>query len=282
MATCRWLLLLVSLAVLVPSQALPASDLATVTLVEGQPSVLRGAQRLLLSPGAALQADDIVETGPGGFVQAEAGAGPGPVLGLGPDTRLLLDAGRGGPPVPWLLAGWVKYAVPEGGRPSLAAALRLRRAELSAIVGTVVVQSTGDEVRLFAESATLAVSEREAGRAAQKLKPGQAWTLGADGKPRVAARPEPAFMSAMPVVFRDTLPSMLARVAGRRPALKAAPPPSHAELEPWLIVDDPALRGRLAQRFAPRLEDPAFRRAAQAGLARHPEWQGPLSSFKNP
>lgn len=275
---CALACLLAALAL--PLSSAAAAELATVTLVEGQPSILRGPQRLLLAPGAALLPDDIVETGTGGFVQAEAADGS--TLGLGPGTRLLLDAGRGGPAVPYLLSGWAKVVMPAGSRGTLAHALRLARVDLSDIAGAVVVNASGADVRVFCESAEAAVLERDAGRAPLRLKPGQYWSSAADARGRAAPRPDAAFMAAMPVVFRDTLPSMLARVAGRKPVLKPVAAPTYAELEPWFTLDEPALRARFVQRFGPRLEDPAFRRAVQGNLARHPEWQASLASFKNP
>lgn len=274
----RFVLTLLVLACVVP--AVHGADLATVTIVEGQPMLLRGMQRLLLAPGAPLLADDIVETGPSGFVQAEAPGGL--FLGIGPATRLLLDAGRGGAPVPYLLAGWVKLAA-GAGRTPIASSIRLPRAELVRISGTVVVQASGRDARLFSESGGLQLVElREAGRPPVPIKPGQYWASSADGRGRVAARPEGAFMGEMPAAFRDTLPSMLERMAGRKPALKPAAPAAYADIEAWLTLEDPALRGRFARRFASRLEDPAFRKSVQANLSRHPEWQPALLPFKNP
>lgn len=257
-----------------------AADLAMATIVEGQATVLRGTQRLLLAPGAGMLPDDIVETGPAGFVQVEAAGGV--FLGIGPATRLLFDAGRGGPPVPYLLAGWVKYAVGTG-KGSIAPSMRLPRIELGSVSGTVVVQASARETRLFSESGALQVVEvREGGRVPSPLKAGQFWSAGPDGRGRAAARPDGAFMGAMPAAFRDTLPSLLERVATRKPALKPAPAPAYAELEAWITLDDAPLRGRFAQRFAPRLQDPAFRQSVQANLSRHPEWQPVLLPFKNP
>lgn len=274
--------LLAGLGMMLHGCALPtarAADLAIVTLVEGQPSVLRGPNRLLLVAGAALLAEDIVETGATGFIHAEGSGGA--TLGLGPATRVLMDARKGGPVVPFLLAGWVKYSPPPGSRAGLAGVIRLPRIELTDIAGTVVVHAGSADTRVFSESADATVIGRDAGRAPVRLKAGQYRVLAADGRNRLEPRPEAAFMGAMPVVFRDTLPSMLARVAGRKPVLKPAPPPTYTELESWLTLDDPMLRGRFAQRFASRLEDAAFRRAVQGNLARHPEWHPALVSVKN-
>ena len=121
-----WLRALAGLLVTLAVGSAAAAELATVTLVEGQPSILRCPQRLLPAPGAALLTDAIVETGTGGFVQAQAAGGA--TLGPDPDTRLLFDAGRGGPAVPYLLSGRAKVVMPAGSRGALAHALRLARA----------------------------------------------------------------------------------------------------------------------------------------------------------
>jgi hypothetical protein len=84
----------------------------------------------------------------------------------------------------------------------------------------------------------------------------------------------------MPVGFRDTLPSRLAKMAGRKVVLKPAPAPGYAELAPWLSIDDTGLRRQFVQRFASRLEDPQFRGAVTANMRAHPEWDPVLHPEK--
>jgi hypothetical protein len=267
--------------------ALPAAaqEIGTVTIVDGQPAVLRGALRLLLAEGAILLADDIVETGEAGFVQVES---PGGVaLGIGPKTRLFADAQgmRTGAArvTPYLLEGWVKLSVPKSlSRSGLAGALRLPRAEITDLGGTVVVQAAAREVRLFSESGAVQVREQRsdvpadrdqgAGRVPVEVKAGQFYVWTAGSRSRVQPRPDATFMAAMPVIFRDTLPPRLDKLSGRKIALRPGPALSYPDIGAWLAIDDPAIRRRFVQRYAPRLEDPQFRRSVAANITSHPEW----------
>jgi hypothetical protein len=52
---------------------------------------------------------------------------------------------------------------------------------------------------------------------------------------------------------------------------------TYAEAEPWLSGPD---RVAFEKRFAVRLKDPAFRKAAEPGLARHPAWDRMLHPEK--
>ena len=77
-----------------------------------------------------------------------------------------------------------------------------------------------------------------------------------------------AFVGAMPRHFVDPLPALAARTKAK-PTLVADRDITYAEAEPWLAGRD---RVVFEKRFAGRLRDPAFRKAAEPDLARHPAW----------
>jgi hypothetical protein len=115
---------------------------------------------------------------------------------------------------------------------------------------------------------------------AAAVKAGQFYVLGGEGKANISARPAAPFLASMPVAFRDTLPSRLAKVAGRKVVLKPAQPLSYGELAPWLAADDAVLRRHFVQRFGPRLDDPQFRGAVSVNMRAHPEWDPVLHPEK--
>jgi hypothetical protein len=85
-------------------------------------------------------------------------------------------------------------------------------------------------------------------------------------------RPDPGFVNAMPRPFRDTLPSRLSRLAGKRPAEpRREHEVTYQEIQPWLTTGRAWRRG-FAQRFEPRLNDAEFRKGIEAHLGEHPEW----------
>jgi hypothetical protein len=94
-----------------------------------------------------------------------------------------------------------------------------------------------------------------------------------------AARPDAAFIEAMPVPFRDTLPSRLARFAAKAVEPKVDREVNYADIEPWLNTAVAWRRG-FVERFRPRLKDPEFRRAVDAHMSSHPEWDPVLHPEK--
>jgi hypothetical protein len=56
---------------------------------------------------------------------------------------------------------------------------------------------------------------------------------------------------------------------------------SYAEVQPWLTMEK-AWRTGFVERFQSRLEDPAFRKALEDHLDKHPEWDPVLHPDKYP
>jgi len=97
------------------------------------------------------------------------------------------------------------------------------------------------------------------------------------GKPMpVAGRPSQEFVAAMPVSFRDFLPSRLSKFEGKKPPEpKSDHDVSYAEIERWLTIS-PAWRRGFVERFKPRLQDTAFREAIASHITALPDWEAVL------
>ena len=257
-------------AVLLLSLTAAAQDLGTVTLLEGQLRILRGASVLRGAEGVKLRRGDILESSNNGFVQVEL---PGStVVALGPSTGAFF-AGRGGDATAILvLNGWVKAEVGAS-----SGAYRCASPLIAGMTrgGSIVLHAASDESSLFVEAGTAGVGTvNPAGYPAKPsaAKAGQFYTRrAAQPAPTVASRPSPAFLEALPHPFRDTLPSRLARFAGKTVAPRPDHEVAYAEVQPWLTAGQGWRKG-FVERFEPRLKDPEFRRGVEAHLSAHPEW----------
>lgn len=264
-ATC---LVLSALAwVAVPAAA---QSLATVTILEGEAFVLRGGQRLVAAEGVAVLRGDIVHTGERSFMRLESADGT--MADLGAATRLMVAPPqrrpRAGIGDAYLLSGWLKLtAAPKGPQ----AAMWMAAVELQELTGTAVVRVVGDQVDLFIERGEARAAVRPAAGSSTALKTGEYFVRKAAQRPIVAPRPAADFLAALPPAFRDTLPSRLAKFAGRKVEAKRAADITYAEVEGWLTTDV-AVRRHLLPRWRSRIADPVFRAALVANLRAHPEW----------
>jgi hypothetical protein len=243
--------------------------MATVTMLDGDATLLRDGGRFALAEGVRLQAGDLLATGPQTrLLRVEFPGGQG--VALGPDSRALLTPNLGDDSQHagvYLLAGWAKLAAPAG----VSGALRSPAADTDTTAGTLILDVHGDAAEAFAESGPSRVQPRAASIPAQGLKSGEMLTLpGGGGRPVLAKGASPAFVQAMPHTFMDSLPSRLAAfpndVAPRRVGEM-----SYADAQPWIDAE-PALRRVFAERWRRLAADPKFRAGLVAGLKAHPEW----------
>jgi hypothetical protein len=257
---------------LVSGSAAAAVDYGTYTLVEGGARLLRGAVWYKLVPGVAAEDGDIVEAPERAQVQLEAGTGSKVNL-VGP-AMLYLVPGKGGPSVLGLRTGWLKVAARGTG-------VRVRTLPLDLVVaeGTLVVRAQGPAVELFVEGGGARLVELTAAGgdgAARDAKRGEYWSKATGGAFATVPRAPRAFVAAMPRHFVDPLPALAGR-ARAKPTLVVDHEITFAEAEPWLVGRDRAVFER---RFAVRLRDPAFRKAADANIARYPAWDRMLHPEK--
>jgi hypothetical protein len=270
----------IMLALLLLPFSAAGQGIGTVTLLEGSLRLLRGTGVLKGAEGVSLRQGDILENADKGIVQLEFVGGT--VVVLGPSSRLYIlrhPAGRvsgaagadaAGTQLV-LLRGWLK-----GESKSDAGSYRYYTTFLAAttVSGTVLIHSheTGADVFVESGSATIAEVSPDGGtRLPGTAKAGQFFSRQTGKTVSTASRPAQAFIDGMPPAFRDTLPSRLARFAGKSVEPKMDHQVSYAEVEPWLTMPSTWRRG-LIDRFEPRLRDAEFRRQMELHVAEFPEW----------
>lgn len=250
---------------------------ATITILDGQSTLIHGATRWLAKEGAAVEAEDIVETAPASALTRLEFNGGG-TLDLGPASRVMIrpqltSAGHGA--LVYVLEGWAKLSLDkanEQGTVLLASA----PLDVTGVARDLVLHVKGTEAELFAESAQVqAQAMGQAGKPeAVKVDKGAFLARRADGSVIVTPRPAPAFIQAVPRAFMDTLPSRLALFKGKDSKdikLDLAGKLAYDDTQAWLNAE-PRMRTHFLTRWRPLAQDEAFRRALVAQMAQHPEW----------
>lgn len=268
-------LILVLLA-LGPWATCAAQPFGTITILEGDAMVLRGAGRVHAVEGLRLAAADIVEMGDKSFAQIELGDKTR--LLLGPQARLLLHAAlpKQKPELSvYAIAGWLKLVGssrdPQANLPALE--LRSPRFELPAARADVVVRISAEQVDVFAESGGVRLLDRVSPTATQpfELKAGQHYWRKATEKGAVRVGTPQGFVADMPRAFRDSLPARIGQFANKEIAARPAPDFSYQEVEAWLKAD-PNVRRPLVARWRHKSREAAFRSALIANMPAHMEW----------
>jgi hypothetical protein len=273
-----WLLPLGLLVVAVHANAewtLVQAD-APVTVIHGTGKYrTNGAQRFAI--------DDMVETSSAGGVQIQDDAGNSTLLGH--DTRAMLL--RDGQIV--LLHGWVK-ALHACSAPNCSAAFvettgtRIELDERTAVVVAAAASDYRDANAVFCESGTASMlaignprgkpvlvrlnAQQFAARTAVDPAPSPA--------PSAAPRPDPAFIAAMPVNFRDAVRPLPIPQAVHDASAHVMQPVSYDDIADWLnsgLAVRTQAATSFATRFQARLSDPAFRREIREHLRALPDWR---------
>jgi len=255
-----------------PLVAAAADPVATVTLLEGPAELIRGVTRYVLAEGVRLQSGDIIEVRDKGLAEIEFTEGV--ALAMGAGTRMLavsIPRAKSAAGDYYVMQGRLKLSgVKQGARLRVVTPMfTLMPAE-----GIAVLTVDGGEGSVFVESGETRVVEtpaRGGASAPLRLKGGEFYTRKAGQKGAVAPRPSPAFISVLPKIFLDPLPSRMARYKERQVQPKRVDDVSYAEVEAWLKAP-PEVRRPLVPRFQPRASDPAFRSGLIANLKFHPEW----------
>lgn len=255
-----------------PLVAAAADPVATVTLLEGPAELIRGVTRYVLAEGVRLQSGDIIEVRDKGLAEIEFAEGV--ALAMGAGTRMLavsIPRAKSAAGDYYVMQGRLKLSgVKQGARLRVVTPMfTLMPAE-----GIAVLAVDGGEGSVFVESGEARLVEtpaRGGASAPLRLKGGEFYTRKAGQKGAVAPRPSPAFISVLPKIFLDPLPSRMARYKERQVQPKRVDDVSYAEVEAWLKAP-PEVRRPLVPRFQPRASDPAFRSGLVANLKFHPEW----------
>ena len=267
--------LVLAVAVLAPWCAWAADVSGTITILEGDAFIYRGASRLYANEGVRLESGDIVETAASGFMQVELTDQS--VIQFGAATRAMMNASAGRQkPERWffIMNGWCKVT---GSKAAAADGsgfeVRTRLFTMPANAGIVVFVQTPAEATLFVERGDVKLVEDQmtGNSTSVSLKSGDYYRRKASARGAVNPGSNEAFAAGMPRVFRDSLPLRLDRFHNQDVQPKEAPDFVYADVEPWLNAE-PWLRRPFVQRWRAKARNPAFRTALVAGLASHPEW----------
>ena len=255
---------------------------AWVTLLEGSLQVIRGTTVFQGVEGMNVKPGDIIESSEGAFVQLEFVGGA--VVALGPSSRLyILPQAAGGSSVAMdmvVLNGWLKH---EAAADKESYRYRTHELAVTTNAGTVVFRSGPNACDIFVESGSASIAEvSQNGNSGPTVpaKMGQFFSRLKGAGVTNLERPSTSFLDSMPKQFRDTLPPRQARLPEKSVEPKAEHPVSYAEIEHWLMAPSAWRRG-LAERFAPRLADPGFRKQIELHVRDLPDW-GPVLHPKTP
>lgn len=244
----------------------------TITILEGEFTIYRGANRLVASEGVRLANADIIETGATTFAQIEMSDKS--VMQLGPGARAMLGAG-GSPRSVYLMTGWVKLSgVNRDPKATGGYTLRAPLFELPVVAGVVVFKASPAEVVMFLERGDMRVAERQSTTVSVPvaLKGNDFYVRKTGARGAVSPAPAATFLAEMPKWFRDSLPSRVERYREREVRPKEGPAVAYADVEMWL-KGEPNLRRQFVQRFRGKAAtDSAFRQALVTNLASHFEW----------
>jgi hypothetical protein len=252
-----------------------ADSNGTITILEADAFIYRGAARWYAGEGVRLEPGDIVETAASGFMQLEL---PDlSVVQLGPSTRMMINGASGRQkPERWLFVmnGWCKVTGPKAGAAGVPGfELRTNSFSMPANSGVVTFLQMPTQVMLFVERGEIKLAEHPAsgGAAGVPLKAGDHYARKAGAAGVVNPGSNESFLVGMPRAFRDSLPLRLERFRNEDVRLEQAPDFVYADVEPWLNAE-PWLRRPLPNRWRAKARDPAFRAALIAGLSSHTEW----------
>lgn len=246
---------------------------------EAPVTVVRGTSVFQADAPLVVQAGDLLATDDQHGAQLENGAGT--IAALGPGTRLAVDTttARDGSTSLALsmLRGWLKVArlakVPVASQ-SAVLSVTIDTAALHVVLdeGSLVMHVSDPGSALFVESggATLTLPDTPA---APLNLGGDQFVLREPGHvPARSSRPSPAFVSALPVNFRDPLAPVVGTASSKATAPDAGRPVVYADIADWLVCRLP-VRHTFVGRFRERVHTEPFRSELRAHLRTLPEWR---------
>jgi len=257
-----------------PVAGATVEPIATVTLVEGAVSLLRGSSRYALAEGVRLEPGDIVESGDKTFSQIEFTDGT--IIDLASQTRFLVlayPARSAGTGELFLLRGWMKVSASRQAN-RVIGRYSTPLVELSTADATAVMQVSSSEASVFMESGEARLAQvSSSGKVSDlsRIKSSQFCNCKPEQHCTAASRPSRAFLDALPRSFMDTLPPRQAKFKERNVAPKRVGDFNYVEVQDW-VNSVPAVRKAMVSNWRSKLGDPAFRSAIAAGLKDHPEW----------
>ncbi len=251
-----------------------AQSAGTLTLVEGNVELIRGATLYAATQGVRLGDGDILSIDPKGQAQIEFQDGA--ILNLSQGARAMLTnvgSGARGQSEIAVLSGWAKFTQKKSGKGAQYRYLT-PRAEITAGEATAVLNAGDGSTDIYIESGAVRFSEigrKGVQRIARDAKGGEFIVRRGEQPATLGARPSAEFIKNMPRHFRDDLPVLLDRYKNRRSEPKREHEVTYAEVEAWLKAGPPIKRN-FVKRFETRSKDSEFRRKLIENLREHPEW----------
>jgi hypothetical protein len=255
---------------------------ASWTLVQADApvSVIHDASQYQTGGGQRFAADDMVETPAAGGAQIQDDAGNSVLLGPGTRAMLMRDGQMA------LLQGWVKL-LHACSTPNCATAVietsntRVESGERTAAVIVAAAPNYRDADAVFCESGTanlIVVSGNGHSKPAPLRLSAQQFAVHAADSATLSAlaRPDAAFIAAMPVNFRDAVRPLPIPKTAHEVSAPHMLPVSYDDIADWLN-SGLAVRTQAAtsfsMRFRARLSDATFRSDIKQHLHALPDWR---------
>lgn len=246
-----------------------AAPRATVTVLEGSGVLTRGTIRYALSEGVHLQPADIIETAGDSLALVEfSEAG---IIALAANSRLLVlpTSSKVQGVHLFLLQGQAKTRA--GARPHR---VTTPLSVVTSREATIVLGGGNTETALFVEQGEASVEDVVSGRrrvTGTPVRNGEFYVRQSGHPGQVSPRPPTEFISGLPRLFLEKLPSRSGQLRDAEVELKKARDIAYADVEPWLKTNI-HVRRVLVPRWRTMARNVDFRKALVANLKHHPEW----------
>jgi hypothetical protein len=245
-----------------------------ILLPEGPVTLVRGTSVFTIDAPLAVEPGDLFSTDAHASAQIEDANGT--IVALGPQTRISIDAAPRGVNADTLdalslLSGWIK--VERGGADS-SGQLKIDTAALRVGMphGVAVIHASGDAASLFIETGGILLTLPDSADAPRSLN-AEHYVQRENGKPLEAqARPAPAFVTGLPLAFRDPLASITARMPTQPLAPTHGRVAAYSDIAEWL-VSPLTVRRTFVTRFRSLARTETFRRQVRQNLRDLPEWR---------
>ncbi|MEW6340685.1 MAG: hypothetical protein RXR20_02460 [Paraburkholderia sp.] len=251
----------------------------TLVQADAPVTVIDDASEYRASNGQRLGLNDMVETPAAGDAQIQDDAGNS--LLFGHDTRVMLM--RDGQIA--LLQGWLKV-LHACSAPNCAAAVietagtRVELGEATSVVIAAAAPNYREVDAVFCESGTVRVTAIGSPRGkpvpVRLDTPQFAARTAANPTLSAVPRPDPIFIAAMPVSFRDAVHPLPVPPGSHDAPARNTQPVSYDDVSDWLnsgLAARTQAATSFATRFRTRLSDPAFRREIKQHLRTLPDWR---------
>ncbi|MBD8093994.1 hypothetical protein IFT48_28790 [Pseudomonas fluorescens] len=246
------------------------TNIAVIAYAEKPLKLIRATTLYTVGPGTRLQGGDILQTGAAGIQIEGLNAA---TLALGPDTRILIATNSKAAQIN-LLNGWLKLQ-PVAGNSHANLAVTTGALAFSLTNSASVIHVGKRQTEIFVEDGSQVISEIDNhGKADRNVTLGHEDFAQREGDAplKIVARPEQAFIDALPPQFLDPLVP-LGKKTPKAQEPKKEREVNYDDIAPWVVSPLNLSQQMLASRFAPRLNDPAFVQAVKTNRGGVLAWE---------